>query len=87
MGHVIIRNIYEEKYAKLLPFRGCARFSSVAENHNKPFLQSPLLLLCQTLPDPRYFDPFGLSHVYLHGHINLSQNELHLGKTSVVLES
>lgn len=55
--------IYEEKYAKLLPFRGCARFSSVAENHNKPFLQSPLLLLCQTLPDPRYFDP-SASHMF-----------------------
>lgn len=54
------------------------------ENHNKPFL-FPLLLLCQTFPDPSYFDPVGLSHVYLYGHINLSQNKPRLDKASVVL--
>ncbi len=83
-----LSGIFEDKYVKLLPFHGCARFSRAAENHNKPFLYSPpFLLLCQTFPNPSYFDPFGLSHVYLYGHINLSQNKPHLGKASARPES
>lgn len=61
------------------------------KNHNKPFLSSPpfllLLQLYQTFPNQSYFDSFVLSHVYLCGHINPSQNKLHLGKASVRLES
>lgn len=54
---------------------------------NPPYSQSPLLLLSQTFPEPSYFDPSRLSHVYLRGHIRLWQNELCLGKISAVLES
>lgn len=50
-------------------------------------VQSPLLRLCQIFPNPSNFDPVSLSHVYLYGHNNPSQNKQHLGKASVRLES
>lgn len=42
-----------------------------------PVSQSPLLLLCQTVP---VISTYLLYHMFTYGHINLSQNKLHLSK-------
>lgn len=62
----MVRGIFRSKRGKkddkLLPFRGCARYTSVAEQPQQTLLAVPLLLLlllllCQTVPDPSYSEP------------------------------
>lgn len=76
-----------EMCQQVLPFGGCACSTNVAQwNHNKPCLAVtppatakpfPTLVISNTL----------LYHMFTYGHINLSQNKLHLSITSAIFAS
>lgn len=63
---------------RVLPFSGCTCSTMLLRGTTTNTVsQSPLLLLCQTVP---VISTYLLYHMFTYGHINLSQNKPHLSK-------